>query len=133
MVIWFIFQSTLTIIIFLIYIINSSYSGGEIGMTPLAVILALFIQFLLSLVFLLVLKKHLTGRTRSLFFLINAVLYQLSYLFFSDNLPILGLSEIGLLGFLNKGYSLCSIFSTVFVCVMFFLYTILKEDDSSIK
>ncbi len=49
MVIWFLLQSLLTFISFIILIAFSDYSGGDVGMTPLAVLLAVSIQFTSSI------------------------------------------------------------------------------------
>ncbi|NQX40642.1 hypothetical protein SAMN05421820_10446 [Pedobacter steynii] len=132
MVIWFILQGILTISLFMTYIANSGYSGGEVGMAPSAVILAVFIQFLPSVIVFYILKRYLTGQRRVLFLIINMFLYELAYLFFTDRIPILHFSEKGLLGFLNRGYSLSSILSGIIIMVAFLIVSLRKSKISKL-
>ncbi|WP_316793737.1 hypothetical protein [Pedobacter frigoris] len=127
MIIWFLLQSILTIGIFISYVTMSDYSGGEVGMTPLTVMLASLIQFLFSIVFFHFLKKYLRDNRRIIFFIFSMLLYELSFLFFSPNFPLMNMSEAGLIGFLNKGYSMSSILSGLLIMVAFYSFQVLKS------
>lgn len=126
MISWFILQGILTIGIFIVYISNSGRSGGEVGMTPLAVLLAVFIQILFSIALFFLLKKHV-GNKRIVFFILNMLLYELAYLFFSDSVPVLKIAESGLTGFLNKGYSLSSVLSGVLTIIVFYVFNSIER------
>lgn len=129
MISWFILQSILTIGIFIVYVSNSGRSGGEIGMTPLAVMLAVFIQFLFSTALFFLLRKYVRESKRIAFFILNMLLYELAYLFFSDNLPVFKISQGGLIGFLNKGYSLSSVLSGVFTIIAFYVFNSIRRKN----
>jgi len=129
MIIWFLLQSVLTVGVFITYVTMSDYSGGEVGMTPLTVMLASLIQFLFSLVFLHFLKKYLRGNNRIAFFVFNMLLYELSFLFFLPSIPLINMSEEGFIGFLNKGYSLSSIFSGTLMIAAFYIFQISKSKN----
>lgn len=127
MIIWFLLQSVLTNVFFMTYVTMSDYSGGEVGLTPLTVMLASLIQFLFSLVFLHFLKKYLRSNKRVTFFIFNMLLYELSFLFFLPNIPLINISEGGFVGFLSKGYSFSSILSGALVIVSFYIFQISKS------
>ncbi len=133
MIAWFILQGVFTISIFTLYVANSGYSGGEVGMAPTAVIFAVFIQLLFSVAFFLLLKKFLTGSKRMVFFIFNMLFYELAYLFFSNNMPILKISETGLIGFFNKGYSLSSVLSGLFIMIVFFVVNLWRDRHNANK
>lgn len=126
MIIWFILQGILTVFIFMIYVSKGSYGGGEIGMAPTAVMLAVFIQFFFSVACCFVLKSYLIGKKRVFFFILNMLIYEIVYLFFSNDVPILNMSKSGLMGFLNTGYSLSSALSGVIIIIAFSIFSLIK-------
>lgn len=121
MIIWFIFQSILTVIFFMIFIINSGYSGGYIGMTPLTMLFALSLQFVISTVLYFSIKKYIGKNMNYLFFIFNIMIYQLSYLLFSRTIPITKFFEEEFTGFIFRSYSLSSFFSTIVIIFIFYL------------
>lgn len=129
MIIWFVLQGVLTISIFMVYIANSGYGGGEVGMAPLAVMLAVIIQFVLSIVLFYVFRKYLTNRKCTFFFLFGMFLYELAYVFFAGGMPIFGIFEKGLIGDLNRGYSLSSIISGMIIMTAFYIFNLLYPEE----
>lgn len=119
MIIWFVFQSILTVIFFMIFIINSDYSGGYIGMTPLTVFLALVLQFLIATILYFSSRKHINKNMNYLFFIFNMIIYQLSYLPFVRTIPITKFFEGEFTGFIFRSYSLSSFFSTIVIIFIF--------------
>jgi len=90
-------------------------------MTPMAVLLALLIQCVPSLLSFYFLKKHLAENRYYLFFVFNMILYELAFFTFSGSIPITGLSHGGLKGFLNIGYTLSSILSGLIITGLFII------------
>lgn len=106
---------------------SGDYSGGQIGITPLAVMLAVSIQFVFSVALLYLLKRYVTGYKRIFFFIVNIILYELCFLFFADSPPILKISEPGFIGFLNKGYFLSSAVSCGFIMIAYYIFELIKR------
>lgn len=129
MIIWFLLQCIATIFISIVYIAHGNYADGEKAMAPLAVMLAVFIQFLISIVIFYLLKKNFRGNKRIAFFIFNMVIYELSFLFFSNSIPILDIFKSGLVGFLNRGYSLSSVFSGIFIMTAFYIFNLLHPKE----
>lgn len=129
MIIWFILQGIVTIIISIIYIANGNYTDGEKAMAPMTVMIAIAIQFLISIGFFYLLKKRLIGKKRLFFFMFNMAIYELSFLFFSNSIPILDIFRSGLIGFLNRGYSLSSLISGVIIMFAFHIINLLYHKE----
>jgi hypothetical protein len=127
MIIWFVFQSILTVIFFMIFIITSGYSGGYIGMTPLIVLLALALQFLISTILYFCIRKHINKNMNYLFFISNMIIYQLSYLPFARTIPITKFFEEEFTGFIFRSYSLSSFFSTIVIIFIFQIINYFKK------
>src|SRR5690606_12906551 len=121
MVIWFLLQSFLTFISFIILIASSGYSGGDVGMTPLAVLLAVSIQFISSIALYFATKNLVKAGQNYIFFIIGMILYELSFAIFSQGIPILNIFTFGFEGFIDRCYTFSSIISGVCITVVFLL------------
>lgn len=129
MIIWFILQCIITILISIIYVTKGNYGDGEKAMAPMTVMIAVFIQFLISVVVVYLLRKRIKGNNRIIFFAFNMVLYELSFLFFSNSLPIFDVFKSGFIGFINRAYSLSSIISGVLIMIAFYIFNLLYPEE----
>lgn len=127
MVIWFLLQFFLTLISFIILIKLGDYGGGATGMTPLAVLLALAIQFTGSTILYLFTRKHVKINQHFIFILMNMILYELSYSIFSDGIPILNIFGSGFEGFISRCYSLSSMLAGLIILITFLLFKSKKD------
>ena len=59
MMLYFFIQSFLTIVIFMAWIVLGNFSGGEVGMTPLTVLITVLIQFVLGSVIYMLIRKRI--------------------------------------------------------------------------
>jgi hypothetical protein len=121
LVIWSFIQCILTFLLFTIYVANSHYSGGEIGMTPLAVALVSLIQLTIIIPCSYFFRYYFAGNRLIFLFIINIVVYQLAFIGVSRGIPIMGIFESGLRGFLNIGYTLSSLISGIGIIIIFWL------------
>lgn len=119
MVIWFFFQSILSIIIFMILLLTSKYGGGYIGMSPLAVLLAIVIQLLISILIYYSVRNFINKKNKHLFLLLHLIIFELSFLFFTNSMPIINIFEEDFKGFLSKCQSFSSLISGVIVFIIF--------------
>lgn len=119
MIMWSFIQCILTFVLFSIYVASSNYSGGEVGMTPLSVTLASLIQLAIIICFSYFVRNYFAGNRLIFLFIINMIVYQLAFMFFSGDPPITGIFERGLIGFLNIGYSLSSLISGLIIIVSY--------------
>ena len=129
MIIWFILQCTVTILISIAYVANGNYLDGEKAMAPMTVMIAVLIQFIISLVIFYVFKKNFKGNNRIVFFMFNMVLYELAFLFFSNSLPIFDIFKSGFIGFLNRVYSFSSLLSGVFMIIAFYVFNLIERKN----
>ncbi len=121
MIAFFFIQSFLTLIIFMILLLNSDYSGGYTGMTPLTVLFAISIQLFISIIIYLLFRNSLKKINKILFLIIHIFIYQFTFLIFSYNMPILNIFEDGFTGFINRCYSFSSILSGIFILSFYLL------------
>ncbi|MCT1531520.1 hypothetical protein M3B46_10980 [Sphingobacterium daejeonense] len=121
MVIWILLQSFLTFLSFIILIASSDYPGGAVGMTPLAVLLAVSIQFIGSIALYFATKNLVKAEQNYVFFIIGMILYELSFAIFSDSIPIMDIFTFGFEGFISRCYSFSSIISGLCITIVFFL------------
>ena len=112
----------------MVFIINSNYSGGYIGMTPLTVLLALGLQFLISTILYFSIRKYVSKNMNYLFFIFNVIIYELSYLPFARTIPITKFFEKEFTGFIFRSYSLSSFFSTIIIIIIFQLIYFSKKN-----
>lgn len=122
MIIWFLLQSLLTLISFIILIASSDYSGGYVGMTPLTVLLAVSIQFVSSIVLYFAIRNLIKANRNYVFFILNMILYELSYVVFSEGAPVLDFFNSGFEGFINRSYTLSSLMASACVMIVFLLF-----------
>jgi hypothetical protein len=115
------FKSVLTFIMFMIIILSSDYSGGEIGMTPLAVLIAIGIQLSISSVLFLLFNKFIKNVNNSIFLIFHILVYEFAFLFFTNNIPLMNISETGFTGYINRCYSLSSICSGIIIIISIYL------------
>lgn len=127
MIIWFLLQSFLTFISFIILIAFSGYSGGDVGMTPLAVLLAVSIQFISSNVLCFATKNLVKTGQNYIFFIIGMILYELSFAIFSQGIPLLNIFTFGFEGFIDRCYTFSSIISGVCITIVFLLLRLKKS------
>lgn len=127
MIIWFLLQSLLTFISFIILIASNDYSGGDVGMTPLAVLLAASIQFI-SLIAIYFATRNLVKSSQNyIFFIIGMILYELSFAIFSQGIPLLNIFKFGFEGFIDRCYTFSSIISGVCITIVFLLLRLKKS------
>ncbi len=117
MVLWFLLQSILTITVFMIFILNGGYSGGNVGMTPLTVLLVTSLQFFISCALYLSVKKYFRWNANWVFILLGVVFYELLFLLISNTVPILNLFEKDFTGFIYRAYSFSSMMSAIMVLI----------------
>lgn len=121
MIKFFFVQSLLTFLIFMIWILTGNFSGGEIGMTPLTVIITVTIQFVLAVVVLLSFKT-LTRKVSPFILLISYLfIYEVCFFIFTGNLAIANIFNKGFSGAIYRGYSFSSLISGVitFIIIIF--------------
>jgi hypothetical protein len=132
-VIWSFIQCILTFVLFCVYVSNSSYSGGEVGMTPLSVALASIIQLVISVCCAYLVSKYFTNNSPYLLFLSNMIIYQFAFTIFSMKIPLFGIFEGGVLGFLNKGYTFSSMVSCLIIVLSYWLISGRRTKSTSTK
>jgi hypothetical protein len=101
----------------MIFILNGGYSGGNVGMTPLTVLLVTSLQFFISCTLYLAVKKYFHWNGSWLFILVGVVLYELLFLLITNMLPILNLFEKDFTGFIYRSYSFSSLISAIIVLI----------------
>lgn len=121
MIIWFLLQSLLTFISFIVLVRFGNYSGGAVGMTPLAVLLALSIQFISSIILYFALRKRVKTHQNYFFFIANMILYELSFVAFSQGMPVMNIFKSGFEGFIDRCYTFSSIISGICMIIAFLL------------
>lgn len=121
MIIWFFLQSLLTFISFILLIVFGNYSDGAVGMTPLALLLALAIQLISSFILYFGTRKFVNADRNYIFFIANMILYELSFIVFSEAAPVMDIFKSGFEGFMSRCYTFSSVISGACIIVVFLL------------
>lgn len=119
MIIWFFFQSILSIIIFMIFVLTGKYGDGYIGMAPLSVLLAIVIQLIISIVLYYSVRSFINKKYKYLFLLLHLIIFELSFLFFTNSIPIINIFEEDFKGFISRCQTFSSLISGVIVLIVF--------------
>lgn len=126
MILWLLLQSVITIIVFMIFILSGGYSGGNVGMTPLTVLLVSSLQFLVSSALYLTVSKNFRWNIDWAFILLGVVFYELLFLLITDTAPILDLFEKNSTGFIYRAYSFSSMISAIVVLTAYWSVSWIK-------
>lgn len=126
MILWLLLQSIITIIVFMIFILNGGYSGGNVGMTPLTVLFVSSLQFLVSCALYLTVKKNFHWNINWIFILLGVVFYELLFLLITNTVPILNIFEKDFTGFIYRAYSFSSVISAMSVLTAYWSVRFIK-------
>jgi hypothetical protein len=102
-------------------------------MTPLSVALASIIQLVISVCCAYLVSKYFTNNSPYLLFLSNMIIYQFAFTIFSMKIPLFGIFEGGVLGFLNKGYTFSSMVSCLIIVLSYWLISGRRTKSTSTK
>lgn len=112
----FFVESILTFIIFYLWVFNSEYSGGNIGMAPFLMFITLIIQIIISVIIYFTMSNIIKGS--HIFFIINIIIYAIVLYFFDTN----GFQHIfknDLSGFLTRSSLLSHTFVSIIMMILF--------------
>ncbi|PWK20033.1 hypothetical protein [Xanthomarina spongicola] len=121
MIKYFFVQSVLTLVIFFLWITIGDFSDGEVGMTPLNVLIAVALQFVIgSILFILLNKRIKINYYVAL--LLYLILYEVVFSVFTGSLAIPYLFDEGFSGAIYRGYFFSSIIAGVFTTFIIYLF-----------
>lgn len=120
---FFLLQVILNLTAFVIWVSQTDFSGGEVGMTPYLVLTVGLIQ--LGLGSALYILTNLKTKVNPLIaFLLLLLLYELIFYLFTGNFSLKNAFDQGTEGLIYKGYSFCSlitgfpIFTFILICTI---------------
>ena len=121
MIVYFLFQSVLSLVLFMIYLFMGNYGDGYIGMAPLSMMLGLGIQILISTLLYYLVRNFVKLQKKYFFIIMHMIIFELSFLFFSYSSPISSIFEEGFKGFISRAESFSSLFSGLCILIIYFL------------
>lgn len=124
MIVVFFVQAILIFLIHFIMIINSSYSGGEIGMVSLTLFIALPIQVIVSAIIYFIFKRKVFDL---IYFFISWLVLELTITAINQSIPLITMFEPGLKGFVSRSFEIPSIIATSISIAIFLLYRIMSN------
>lgn len=125
MILYFLIQSLLTFVIFMTWITLGTFSGGEVGMTPLTVLITITIQFTLgSLIYIYIKKRTTSNLLLTLFFYM--VLYEIIFYFFTGNFALSNITNEGFSGAIYRAYSFSSLIAGIILFTFLYFIKIRK-------
>ena len=127
MIIYFLFQSVISIIIFMIFLLMGNYGDGYIGMAPLSMLFAVCIQFVVSTILYYIIRNFIKSQAYYLFIIIHMVIFELSFLVFTYSSPIANIFEEDFRGFVSRCEFFSSLMSGLIVLMFFYLRKIHKK------
>ncbi len=120
MIRYFIVHAFLTIVVFFIYISKSNFSGGEIGMTPIAVIITILIQFTIGVVFNFIVNKIIPWLNNYIRIIIYVLLFEVCFFAFTGELSLYHSIKYGFER-IYLGYTVSPLIAGFFVIVIMML------------
>jgi hypothetical protein len=103
-----------------------NFSGGEVGMTPLTVLITISIQFVLgSLIYLLIKKRATLNPLLILVFYI--VLYEIIFYFFTGDSALGNITNEGFSGAIYRGYSFSSLIAGIITLTLLYFIKVRKK------
>lgn len=126
MILYFFIQSFLTIVIFMAWIMLGNFSGGEVGMTPLTVLITISIQFVIGSVFYVLVRKRISVNPM-LILLSYIILYEIIFFFFTGDFALSNITNEGFSGAIYRGYSFSSLISGLITISLFHLIKVRKK------
>ncbi len=126
MILYFFIQSFLTILIFMAWIMLGKFSGGEVGMTPLTVLITISIQFVLASIVYLAIKKvyKLNPLILIIFYMI---LYEIIFYIFTGNFALSNIFNEAFSGAIYRGYSFSSIIAGFITLILLYFLKVRKK------
>lgn len=121
MIVYFLFQSIISIIIFMIFLLIGNYGDGYIGMAPLSMLIAVCIQFVVSTVIYYSIKNFIKSQNNYIFIIIHMIMFELSFLIFTYSSPIVNIFEEDFKGFVSRCESFSSLISGAIVLIIYFI------------
>ncbi|MES2812284.1 MAG: hypothetical protein V4670_07430 [Bacteroidota bacterium] len=119
MIKYFLFQSLLTLVLYVVFLTNSGIPGGVAGMTPFLVAILVLIQFVSGTVLFLIFKKYLISyRNKLLSVCFYTLLYEICAFIFYGEIIISKIFEPNYEGQLNRYYSFSSILSGIIIFII---------------
>lgn len=128
MIFWFLLQCLLTFIAFIVLIASGDYPGGDVGMTPLAVLLGVLIQFISSIAIYFSTRHLIKTEQHYIYIILSMILYELSFTIFSESVPFLNILNSGFEGYISRCYSGSSIISGVFMIIVFLFFRLRRTE-----
>lgn len=126
MILYFFIQSLLTILVFMAWIMLGNFSGGEVGMTPLTVLITISIQFVLGSLIYLLIKKRLTLNPL-LMLIFYIVLYEIIFYFFTGDSALRNINNEGFSGAIYRGYSFSSLIAGIITLTLLYFIKVRKK------
>src|SRR5690554_5096550 len=103
----------------MIFVLTGKYGDGYIGMAPLSVLLAIVIQLIISIVLYYSVRSFINKKYKYLFLLLHLIIFELSFLFFTNSIPIINIFEEDFKGFISRCQTFSSLISGVIVLIVF--------------
>jgi len=126
MILYFFIQSLLTILVFMAWIMLGEFSGGEVGMTPLTVLITISIQFVLASITYLAIKK--ISKLNPLIILIfYMMLYEIIFYIFTGNFALANIFNEAFSGAIYRGYSFSSIITGFITLILLYFFKVRKK------
>lgn len=120
MIVYFLFQSIISIIFFMIFLLMGNYGDGYIGMVPLSMLLGVCIQFVSSVVIYYAIRNFIKNQNKYLFIIMHMMIFELSFLIFTNSSPIVNILNEDFKGFVSRCESFSSIIAGIIVLIMYF-------------
>lgn len=103
-------HTSLTVIVFMVWIESTHLSGGEVGMAPFVLLIFVGYQLAIGVVLSIIFRKMLLHRTSMIIGLcVYLVIYELIPILLGNELLISGIFKAGSDGEINRAFSLTPI------------------------
>lgn len=122
MILYFFIQSLLTILVFMAWIMLGKFSGGEVGMTPLTVLITISIQFVLASTI-----KKIRKLNPLIVLVFYTILYEIIFYIFTGNFALGNIFNEAFSGTIYRGYSFSSIIAGFTTLILLYLFKVRKK------
>ena len=109
------------------WIMLGNFSGGEVGMTPLTVLITISIQFVIGSVIYMLVRKRISVNPL-LILLSYIILYEIIFFFFTGDFALSNIANEGFSGAIYRGYSFSSLISGLITISLFHLIKVRKKE-----